>query len=290
MGLTSDSFQSIRFATPQRLLAADRLMELAARVGAAGAHGGMTTIDMDWARATRRLKEELGMYLEIQTFLPREDPAVFEHAVKVAKEAGATSLRAVCLLGPALRDVRFARRLEAGGRRASTSRSPPRCRSSSGTGCRSASRTTRTGASTSRSRCCEQYSSEYLGVSLDTGNNLTVLDDPIETVEKLAPYTFNVHFKDMAAEETSRRVPHLRGAARRGHAGHAADRRRSSARARPGGALLARDDHPRSARGAVPDREVLVDVRRREWCGAGADADAHPGATCRVRRCPGSPA
>ncbi len=48
----------------------------------------------------------------------------------------------------------------------------------------------------------KQYSSEYLGVSLDTGNNLSVLDDPMETVEKLAPYTFNVHFKDMGLEET----------------------------------------------------------------------------------------
>jgi sugar phosphate isomerase/epimerase len=47
----------------------------------------------------------------------------------------------------------------------------------------------------------EQYSSEYLGVSLDTGNNLTVMDDPIEVVDKLAPYTFNVHLKDMAAVE-----------------------------------------------------------------------------------------
>jgi sugar phosphate isomerase/epimerase len=47
----------------------------------------------------------------------------------------------------------------------------------------------------------ERYSSEYLGVCLDTGNNLAVLDDPTETVEKLAPYTFNVHFKDMAMEE-----------------------------------------------------------------------------------------
>ena len=47
----------------------------------------------------------------------------------------------------------------------------------------------------------KQYSSEYLGVCLDTGNNLSVLDDPMETVEKLAPYTFNVHLKDMATEE-----------------------------------------------------------------------------------------
>src|SRR5260370_170696 len=99
MGLSADSFQSIRFASPHRLLEVDRLMTLAAAVGAAGAHGGMTQIDFDWARRTRRMKEELGMYVEIQTFLPREDPAVFEHAVNVAKEAGATSLRVVCLLG-----------------------------------------------------------------------------------------------------------------------------------------------------------------------------------------------
>jgi sugar phosphate isomerase/epimerase len=47
----------------------------------------------------------------------------------------------------------------------------------------------------------KQYSSEYLGVCLDTGNNLSLLDDPMETVEKLAPYTVNVHLKDMAVEE-----------------------------------------------------------------------------------------
>ena len=107
MGLTPDSFQSIRFSTPERILSADRLMLLAAEIGAAGAHGGMPDVSFEWARRTRRLKEELDMYLEIQTFLPRPDlvegpgpdPARFEHAVKVAKEAGATSLRAVCLLG-----------------------------------------------------------------------------------------------------------------------------------------------------------------------------------------------
>ena len=99
MGLTPDSFQSVRFSQPQRIMSADRLMQLAAQVGAAGAHGGMTDITFDWARRTRQLKEELDMYLEIQTFLPRPDADEFEHAVKVAKEAGATSLRVVCLLG-----------------------------------------------------------------------------------------------------------------------------------------------------------------------------------------------
>ena len=50
----------------------------------------------------------------------------------------------------------------------------------------------------------KQYSSEYLGVCLDTGNNMAVLDDPMETVEKLAPYTFNVHSKTWRWRSTGR--------------------------------------------------------------------------------------
>ena len=201
MGLTSDSFQSIRFATPERLLAADRLLEIAARVGAGGAHGGMTSIDMDWARKTRQLKESLGLYLEIQTFLPREDPAVFEHAVKVAKEAGATSLRAVCLLGRRYEmfDSLAGWKQAVDGFHKQIAAAVPileRHRMPLGLENHKDFRVDQQVA------LLEQYSSEYLGVSLDTGNNVTVLDDPIETIQKLAPYTVNVHFKDMAAEET----------------------------------------------------------------------------------------
>jgi sugar phosphate isomerase/epimerase len=201
MGLTSDSFQSIRFSSPQRLLEVDRLMQLAARVGAAGAHGGMTRIDFEWARETRKLKEELDMYVEIQTFLPREDPSVFEHAVRVAKEAGASSLRVVCLLGRRYEmfDSLAAWRSAVEGFHKQIAAAVPiveKHKMPLGIENHKDWRVDQQLA------LLEQYSSEYLGVSLDTGNNLTVLDDPLETVEKLAPYTFNTHFKDMAVEET----------------------------------------------------------------------------------------
>ena len=205
MGLTSDSFQSIRFSSPQNLLAADRLMDLAAKVGAAGAHGGMTSIDLDWAQKTRRMKEELGMYLEIQTFLPREDPAVFEHAVQVAKAAGATSLRVVCLLGrryemfDKLADWNtavdgFHRQIRAALPIVEKYKMPLGIENH------------KDWLVDQQVALMKQYSSEYLGVCLDTGNNMAVLDDPMETIEKLAPYTFNVHFKDMAVEEYSKGI------------------------------------------------------------------------------------
>ncbi len=202
MGLTSDSFQSIRFSSPQRLLEADRLMLLAAKVGAAGAHGGMTSIDAAWAGTTRRMKEELGMYVEIQTFLPREgeDIAVFEQAVTVAKAAGATSLRVVCLLGrryEMFETVDEWKTAVAGFHR-QIARAVPiveKHRMPLGIENHKDWRVDQQVA------LLKQYSSEYLGVTLDTGNNLSVLDDPMETIEKLAPYTFNVHLKDMAVEE-----------------------------------------------------------------------------------------
>jgi 3-oxoisoapionate decarboxylase len=202
MGLTPDSFQSVRFSTPQRILGADRLMELAAQVGAAGAHGGMPDISLDWARRTRAMKEELDMYLEIQTFLPAAgaDPGEFEHAVKVAKEAGATSLRAVCLLGRryelanSLEDwkamvARFHQQIAAAMPIVERHRMPLGIENH------------KDWRVEQQVALLEHYSSEYIGVCLDTGNNLAVLDDPMETIEKLAPWTFNVHFKDMAMEE-----------------------------------------------------------------------------------------
>jgi 3-oxoisoapionate decarboxylase len=203
MGLSADSFQSIRFASPKRLLEADRLMELAASVGASGAHGGMTQIDFDWARRTRARKEELDMYVEIQTFLPREgeDPSVFEHAVKVATEAGASSLRVVCLLG---RRYEMFDSLEgwkeavAGFHRQIATAVPIVEKHRMPLGIENH----KDWRFDEQVALLKQYSSEYLGVSLDTGNNITVLDDLHESVEALAPYTFNVHFKDMAAEET----------------------------------------------------------------------------------------
>jgi len=146
------------------------------------------------------MKEELDMYLEIQTFLPRGDPAEFEHAVKVAKEAGATSLRVVCLLGrryELMKTLDDWKEAVAGFHRQITAAVPivERHRMPLGIENHKDWRVDQQVA------LLRQYSSEYVGVCLDTGNNLAVLDDPMETVERLAPYTFNVHFKDMAMEE-----------------------------------------------------------------------------------------
>jgi sugar phosphate isomerase/epimerase len=40
-----------------------------------------------------------------------------------------------------------------------------------------------------------------VGVCLDTGNSIALLEDPMEVVLALAPLAFTTHFKDMAVEE-----------------------------------------------------------------------------------------
>jgi sugar phosphate isomerase/epimerase len=48
----------------------------------------------------------------------------------------------------------------------------------------------------------KKMSSEFIGVTLDTGNNIALLDEPMETVRELAPWTRTVHLKDMGVEES----------------------------------------------------------------------------------------
>ena len=50
----------------------------------------------------------------------------------------------------------------------------------------------------------KRISSEHVGVNLDTGNNLALLEDPHAVVEALAPHTLTTHLKDMAVQEYDR--------------------------------------------------------------------------------------
>lgn len=49
----------------------------------------------------------------------------------------------------------------------------------------------------------KKFGSDWLGVCLDTGNNLALLDDPQGAVEALAPFTRTVHLKDVGVEESA---------------------------------------------------------------------------------------
>ncbi|HEY5586997.1 MAG TPA: sugar phosphate isomerase/epimerase family protein [Ruminiclostridium sp.] len=49
----------------------------------------------------------------------------------------------------------------------------------------------------------EGVGSEYLGLNFDTGNFLRLLDDPVRGMEKLAPYVYATHVKDLFPDKNA---------------------------------------------------------------------------------------
>jgi sugar phosphate isomerase/epimerase len=46
----------------------------------------------------------------------------------------------------------------------------------------------------------KQLSSEWIGVTLDFGNSISLVEDPMEVIETLVPYIVTTHVKDMGVE------------------------------------------------------------------------------------------
>lgn len=195
MGFSPDCFGVSRAArTPLEYLqyAHDR--------GAGGAQVMLPSFEPELLKSVRQLAEKLGMYLEVTTQLPRDDASPFEKTVQAAKEVGALCLRSVCL----------------GGRRYETFNTLDDWKTFAAD---SRARLTRAVRILDKHRfplglenhkdwtvaemvpLLKEYSSEYLGACIDWGNNLSLLDDPMELIEGLAPYSINSHIKDMAVEE-----------------------------------------------------------------------------------------
>ena len=170
-----------------------------------GAGGGQVST-RDWtqdgmARKLRSYCEEHGLRLEGQISLPNNslDAERFDHQVRAAKEAGAPILRTVCLSG----------------RRYEIFKSLEHWKSFVAT---SYARVRRAEPILARHRMnlaienhkdwrtqeflqmMETFSQPHIGINLDTGNNISLLEDPVAVTEALAPFTLTTHLKDMGVQ------------------------------------------------------------------------------------------
>ena len=163
-----------------------------------GAAGIQSQINGD-IPAIRARAEQLGMFIEAIAAMPKPDDASgFEKAVENAKQVGALCMR-----------------VNAGGRRyeefsnladytAFANRSKAALKVAVGI-CEKqkipfALENHKDWTLDQQVQILKSYSSEYLGVCLDFGNNISLLDDPMEVVEQLAPYAVTTHVKDMGVE------------------------------------------------------------------------------------------
>lgn len=198
MGVVQYSF----LAGPRRRSAYD-FLEYCSSLGAGGIQTGLDSLDASYLDNLRRRTSELGMYLEVIVGLPQgDDSADFERQVTAAARAGALCLRSACLSGRRYEDFHSLDQwkdfvAESHKRIAQAVPITEKHRVPLGL------ENHKDWTADEMVALLEHHSSEYLGVCLDIGNNISLLDDPLEVIAKLAPYAVTTHFKDMAVSEYS---------------------------------------------------------------------------------------
>jgi len=200
-GVASFSYQA-RLNAERGLRDPLRFLRFCRERGAGGAQIAIPAGDAAELGALRRYLDDTGMWLEGSVRLPRDaaDLPRFDADVQAAKSAGATVLRTVMLSG---------RRYES----FATAEDFRRFRETSAASVRLAApvverRQMRLALENHKDYRAEELidllrklASPAVGVTVDTGNSIALLEQPLETVEALAPWAFSVHLKDMAIDE-----------------------------------------------------------------------------------------
>lgn len=174
-------------------------LERCHQLGAGGIQAGLASSDAAYLRRLRGKAEQYGMYIELMGGLPRGDGEAFAATLRGAREVGALCVRSACLGGrryetfQTLDDWKgFVKESQAAVERGVRMAEQHRVRW--------ALENHKDWTVEEFVELLRRYPSEYLGVCLDTGNNLALLDDPMEVVEALAPRAFSTHIKDMGVK------------------------------------------------------------------------------------------
>jgi sugar phosphate isomerase/epimerase len=204
LGVASTSYMGVR--RPKDTL---EFLERCHALGAAGVQAGIhgdiageaeTRADIGKIRARA---EQLEMYIEAMVPLPNgDDTAAFEQSLKDAQAVGAVALRAACLGTRRYENFASASDWQSHVARSYQSlaaAAPLLEKYKIPLGLENHKDWTLD----EMLALLEVYESEYLGVCLDFGNNIALLDDPVVTIERLAPYTVTSHLKNMGVEVTN---------------------------------------------------------------------------------------
>jgi 3-oxoisoapionate decarboxylase len=164
-----------------------------------GADGVQTPLREAAPAELRAVVEKTGGYYEADLHLPAKsgDWQAFEHSVAQAKAAGASIGRCVLMGGRRYEVFRTLEQFQA-----FTFEAKQRLQLAEPImqkhGMKLAVENHKDHLSSELAELMQQLSSEWLGVLVDTGNNLALLEDAYQAVEALLPYALSVHLKDMA--------------------------------------------------------------------------------------------
>ncbi len=169
------------------------------KINGGGTQLGVGGWSKDFARQVRKKCETHELYFEGQIRLPQDDEDIsrFENDLIASKEAGATVNRTVCLSGRRYVNfdsmesfIEFKKRSLK-----SIERAEPLLKKHQ---LKLAIENHKDWRADELVEIIQRFDSEWIGVTLDTGNNISFLEDPMYVIETLAPYALSTHIKDMA--------------------------------------------------------------------------------------------
>lgn len=171
-------------------------------IGAGGVQVGVSGWTSDFSKKVRDEREKRGLYLEGSISLPKDDSQLekFEKEVIAAKEAGATVLRTACLSGRRYENFETEEDYLSFKTSAiqSIERAEPIARKHR---MRLAVENHKDWTASELVEILTNLGSEWVGATLDFGNNISLLEDPMDVIRTLAPVSFSTHVKDMAVKE-----------------------------------------------------------------------------------------
>lgn len=178
------------------------LIEHCHQIGAGGVQVMVRSWTADFTKKVRDRRENLGLFIEGSIGLPRSADEVsrFEQDIIAAKEAGASIVRSVCLSGRRYENFQSVEAFQDFRKNsiASLERAEPVVRKNK---VKLAIENHKDWRAPELKEILGNLDSEWVGVNLDFGNNIALVEDPMEVVQTLAPYTFTTHVKDMGVLE-----------------------------------------------------------------------------------------
>ena len=179
-----------------------QLLKHCKEIGAGGIQVTLNDWTDDFTKKMRDEREKLGLYIEGSIGLPKTEADVFRFEAQLvyAKEAGAKILRTVCLSGRRYENFHSQAEFQHFKSIAINSLrlAEPIVRKHK---IKLAVENHKDWRAEEMVELIKLIQSEWVGVTLDFGNNISLLENPMEVIKTLAPYSFSTHVKDMGVQE-----------------------------------------------------------------------------------------
>lgn len=178
------------------------LMKHCHTLGAGGVQTMVGGWDEEFGKKLRTESDQSGMYLEGSIGLPKDEADLerFEREIRIAKEAGVSVFRTVCLNGRRYENFDSKNQFDEFKSNAihSLELAEGVVRKHQ---VKLAVENHKDWKAAELVEILINLGSEWVGATVDFGNNVSLLEDPNQVIETLAPYAFSTHVKDMGVKE-----------------------------------------------------------------------------------------